>query len=104
MAAFRWEAAALVLNLKVKPRAKRFAFGPIVGDAIQVQVPAVPEDGKATDVLLRELAGLFQVRSRTISLVSGAFTPHKVVRVENPQFVPAVLNAVQRRPVSGPET
>ncbi len=88
MAAYRWENNVLVIQLHIKARSRRFSFGPVRGEAIQVCIAAAPEQGKATDALLYALADFFDVRPRAITLVSGAFTPRKVVRVDSPNHLP----------------
>ena len=88
MAEYQWENNVLVIRLRVKARARRFSFGPVRGEAIEVCIAAAPEQGKATDALLKALAEYFSVRPRAVRLVSGAFTPRKTVRVESPNRLP----------------
>lgn len=88
---YRWEARSLILQLKVRPKAHRFVIGAVVGEYLQVDIPAVPQDGKATKMLLRELAREFDVRCVDVELIRGAFTSHKVVKIKAPGRLPTII-------------
>ena len=77
----RREGADLILCVKVHPRGRKFKLGRVVGGYLQVHVAAAPENGKATDELLYSLAKLFGVRQAAVSVMQGAFTPRKVIRI-----------------------
>ncbi|MGC8541053.1 MAG: DUF167 domain-containing protein, partial [Phycisphaerae bacterium] len=49
--------------------------------------------GRATDELLAELAEAFGVRPGSITLIRGALTPQKVIRITNPKIVPPEIIA-----------
>ena len=51
------------------------------------------QHGRATDELLAELAEAFGVRPGSITLIRGALTPQKVIRITNPQIVPPEIIA-----------
>ncbi|HMD53634.1 MAG TPA: DUF167 domain-containing protein [Phycisphaerae bacterium] len=90
-ACYRIEGDVLILNVKVRPRAGRAGLGRIVGDALQVYVAEAPEHGKATDAVLKMLAEIFGVRPGSVTLLSGALKPRKVVRIKSPAAWPAIL-------------
>ena len=89
----RWDASDIILTVKVHPRGKKFELGRVVGGALRVKVAAPPEHGRATDELLAELAEAFGVRPGSITLIRGALTPQKVIRITNPQIVPPEIIA-----------
>ncbi len=90
---YRWDGSNLVLSLQVRARARRFAWRGIRGAVLQVDVPAVPEQGRATDELLRHLAEEFAVRSAAVRLISGAFQSRKVVCIISPTRLPHFIDA-----------
>jgi uncharacterized protein (TIGR00251 family) len=96
-ACWRMEGDALILNVKVHPRAGRAALGRIAGGELQVHVKGAPERGKAMDELLNLMIDIFGVRPGSVTLVTGAFRPHKIVRIQSPVRWPAVLSAAKSR-------
>ena len=68
-----------VLEIRVRPNAKRNKVGGTVGDPprliVAVQAPAV--DGKANDAVRKELAKVFGVKARDISIVHGELARDK---------------------------
>ncbi len=89
----RWEASDIIRTVKVHPRGGKFELGRVVGDALRVKVAAPPEHGRATEELLAELAEAFGVRPGAITLIRGALTPQKVIRIANPKIVPPEILA-----------
>ena len=89
----RWEASAIILTVKVHPRGGKFELGRVVGDALRVKVASPPEQGRATDELLAGLAETFGVRPGSVTLIRGALTPQKVIRITNPKIVPPEIVA-----------
>ena len=88
---FEWDGDTLMLNVKVKPRAKRDAIGKIIGDQLSVHVTEAPERGKATLHLIGFLAEEFQVPKSAIVVVSGAHNVNKRLRITAPRRLPAVI-------------
>ena len=62
-----------LLEVRVRPNASRNMVGGTVGNpprlVVAVQAPAV--DGKANDAVLKELARVFNVRVRDVTIVFG---------------------------------
>ncbi|HUW87236.1 MAG TPA: DUF167 domain-containing protein [Candidatus Paceibacterota bacterium] len=69
----------MLIEIRVRPNAKRNRVGGTVGDPprliVAVQAPAV--DGKANEAVLKEVAKAFGVRARDISIVHGELTRDK---------------------------
>ncbi len=92
----RWEGADMILSVKVHPRGGTFKLGRSVGNWLQVKVASSPEDGKATDELLAGMARIFGVRPGAVTLIQGAFTPRKIIRICRPQKLPPEIVCPQR--------
>lgn len=99
---FRWVGGDLWLELQGKPGARRDAFGPVRAGRLQVQIAAVPEDGKATARLIAFLAESFGVPRASVTLRYGAASPKKGVVVHAPARLP-VEASVSTAP-AGPAT
>jgi hypothetical protein len=70
------------VNVKVVPRASRSEVAGTMADgALKVKVAAVPEDGKANEELCRLLADHFGVAARDVTIVAGASSTRKRVRI-----------------------
>ncbi len=89
----RWEGTDLILCVKVHPRGGKFGIGRVVGDALRIKVASPPEDGRATEELLAGLARTFGVRLSCVTLIHGAFTPQKLIRISRPAKLPPELMA-----------
>ncbi len=85
---FRWDNTDLILTLQVQPRASRDQFVGPVEDAYKVRITAPPVDGKANDHLIRFLAKAFGVPRSAVSLVAGASSRRKAVRITAPITLP----------------
>ena len=69
------------LHVKVVPGASRNRVVGMLGDALKVQVAAVPEKGKANDAVREVLAEFFGVKIGQIQLISGQTQPRKTFLV-----------------------
>ncbi|HRK38043.1 MAG TPA: DUF167 domain-containing protein [Burkholderiaceae bacterium] len=83
--------STLVLNVLGTPAAKRDAIGKVKGSQLKVSVSAAPEDGKATDHMVRFLAKAFGVSPRQIEVVFGRTSIHKQLRIHAPTQLPQVV-------------
>jgi hypothetical protein len=88
----RWEGETLVLNILGTPSAKRNAIGKPKGTQLKVSVTASPEEGKATDHMVRFLAKEFGVSPKDIEVVFGRFNVNKQLRIHSPKNLPAVIS------------
>lgn len=86
-----WDGETLVLNILGQPNANRDAIGKAKGKQLQVSVTAQPVAGRATDHMVRFLAGQFAVSPFDIEVVFGRFNVNKQLRIRSPQNLPAVI-------------
>ena len=82
---YRWQEGALLLSLRVQPRAKRDELVGPEGGYLRVRIAAPPVDGKANDHLRRFLADAFGVPRSRVEVVAGAQARHKRVRIQEPR-------------------
>lgn len=95
---FAWDGDTLVLNILGKPAASKDAIGKPRGSELKVSVTAQPQDGRATDHMVRFLAPLFGVRVADIDVVFGRESIHKQLRIRAPHKLPAVLAQLTTQP------
>jgi len=86
-----WDGETLVLNILGQPNANRDAIGKPKGKQLQVSVTAAPVAGRATDHMVRFLAGEFAVSPAAVTVVFGRFNINKQLRIRLPQNLPAVV-------------
>jgi uncharacterized protein (TIGR00251 family) len=89
--AFSWDGETLVLHILGTPNAKKDAIGKIKGHQLCVSVTAVPKAGRATDHMVRFLAGEFDVPVKDIEVVFGRMNINKQLRIKAPKRLPAVI-------------
>ncbi len=87
-----WDGDILVLNILGKPSAKQDAIGKVKGNQLKVSVTATPVGGKATDHMVRFLAGIFGVTNHDIEVVFGRFNVNKQLRIKLPKNLPPVIS------------
>lgn len=86
-----WDGKTLVLNILGQPNANRDVIGKAKGKQLQVSVTAAPVAGRATDHMVRFLAGEFDVSPFDIEVVFGRFNVNKQLRIRSPQRLPSVV-------------
>ena len=86
-----WDGDTLVLNILGTPSAKKTAIGKPKGNQLKISVSASPENGKATDFMVKFLAGEFGVSTKDITVVFGQFNVNKQLRIKAPEKLPAVI-------------
>ena len=86
---YAWDGKTLILNILGKPAAGRDAIGEPRGNQLRVSVKATPENGKATDYLVRFLAPRFGVRPSALEVVFGRENVNKQLRIHEPTRLPA---------------
>ncbi len=87
-----WDGDVLVLNILGKPAANRDAIGKVKGNQLRVSVTASPVAGRATDHMVRFLAGEFGVAVKDIQVVFGRFNVNKQIRIRSPKKLPSVVS------------
>lgn len=88
---FWWEGDTLVVNILGTPSAGRDAIGKPKGAQLRVSVTAAPRMGRATDHMVRFLAGEFGITPSGIEVVFGRFNVNKQLRIKAPAKLPAVF-------------
>lgn len=81
----------VTIRIKAVPGAKREQIAGVLGDRLKVKVAQPPEGGKANAAICALLARTLGVKASAVSVVSGAASAEKVVRVEG-VMVEAVCN------------
>ena len=87
-----WDGDTLVLNVLGKPSSSRDAIGQVQGSQLKISVTAAPQDGRATDHMVRFLAGEFGVARGDIEVVFGRQNVKKQLRIASPQVLPAGID------------
>ena len=98
---FCWDGDVLIVNILGKPSARTDAIGEPQGNQLRVSVKAKPENGKATDYMVRFLAPLFGVKVADIAVVFGQENVNKQLRITAPTRLPAVFQQASGRPDAG---
>jgi len=88
---FHWEGETLVLNILGKPSAKQDAISKPKGHQLKISVTAAPVAGRATDHMVRFLAGEFGVVTADIEVVFGRMNVNKQLRIKSPKKLPTVF-------------
>jgi uncharacterized protein (TIGR00251 family) len=83
-----WQNNALVLRVRVQPRASRDAVAGLHADRLKIRLAAAPVDGKANDRLTEMLARLCDVAKSDVTILSGAGCRDKRVRIRQPRILP----------------
>jgi uncharacterized protein len=81
-----WLSAAgadLVLSLHIQPGAKKTEVVGLHGEALKLRLSAPPVDGKANEALIAFVADILGVAKARVSLVSGASSRAKRLRVSD---------------------
>lgn len=78
-------------EVRLQPRASSSGVVGSHGTALKVRVTAPPVDGAANEMLVKVLAGTFGIPARAITILSGATSRTKLVRLAG------VTEAVVRR-------
>lgn len=73
---------ALILRLKVVPRALRAAVAGWRGDRLKVTVTVPPEKGRANAAVIVVLAAALGIPRSRVRITAGASTPLKTVEVD----------------------
>ena len=94
---FAWDGDILVLRILGKPSARKDAIGKVQGKQLQVSVTAAPVGGKATDHMVRFLAGEFGVAITDVEVVSGRMNVNKHLRIKAPKKWPLGLAEICAR-------
>jgi len=95
-------AAELVIRVKAVPGAKSDSIVGMLGERLKVRVAAPPEGGRANRAIERLIAAALGVAPRSVSVVAGAGSAEKQVRIEAPPAgAPGVLLGRDSEPSPG---
>ncbi len=86
-----WDGDTLIVNILGKPSAKQDAIGKVKGHQLKISVTGTPVAGKATDHMVRFLAGEFGVSASAITVVFGRCNVNKQLRITSPKKLPDVI-------------
>lgn len=75
------EKGGCLISIKAQPRARATAFAGMHGTALKIRVASPPVDGAANEALLEFMADFLGCGRRQLSVVRGATSPHKLLRV-----------------------
>ena len=78
----RADGTAVLISVRVQPKASRNAVIGVHGDALKVAVTAPPEKGKANTAVAGTLARALGVRRSQVTLVAGDTSRSKTFRIE----------------------
>lgn len=85
---YSWQGAALLLDVRVQPRASRDEIAGVHGEHLKIRLKAPPVDGKANKSLLKFLAKYCDVPTSRVLLLSGESGRNKRVRIDQPHRLP----------------
>ena len=89
---YYWDGEVLVLNVRGTPNAKIDAILKVRGNQLKISVTETPENGKATDHMVKFLAKIFQVKVADIEVVYGRMNINKQLRIRAPKNLPAIID------------
>lgn len=92
---YRWKGDTLLLTCKVQPGSSDTRIAGEAAEALRIRLSAAPTDGKANRQLVKLLANQFQVKLKAITIVSGASSRRKLVRIDNPVELPDFIDPDQ---------
>jgi uncharacterized protein len=72
---------AVILHVKLIPRAKQNEIVGIEGDALKIRLNAPPVQGRANEALVQFLADILDIPRANVEIVHGAASRHKVLRL-----------------------
>ena len=80
-----------LLSVHARPGAKRTEVAGLHGEALKLRVAAPPREGRANDELAAFVAEALGVPRKSVTVVKGAASRRKTVRVSAPEVDPARL-------------
>ncbi len=71
----------ILLRIHLQPRASRTGICGLQGEELKVRVTSPPVDDAANKLCIEFFASLFSVAKSKVSIVSGAHSRHKTLRI-----------------------
>lgn len=82
-------------NVRVKPAAKENVLRDVVGGFLKCSVKAVPEEGAANKALIELFAKILELKKQDITLVRGASSREKVLKVPKTNQVLSFIQEIK---------
>lgn len=83
MIEFSEKDGAIVLSVRVAPRASRSEIAGAHDNALKIRIAAAPVEGAANAELIRVLAEFFEVPKSAVEIIGGKTSKLKRVRIES---------------------
>lgn len=84
MAYFKEKDNAIILNVRVIPRASKDMIQGVMGDALKVRIQTPPIEGKANAHLVKFLSKQWKIPRGSIEILSGETGRNKRLRISDP--------------------
>lgn len=91
---YRWDGDTLVLEIRVRPRARREGAAGLHGGRLCIDLKAPPVDDRANQALLAWLSGEFRLPRQSLSLLRGAGARQKSIALKAPARLPEWFTAL----------
>ena len=72
---------SVTFSVKVHPKARRERLAGILGNALKLEITALPIEGKANEACIRFFADLLKVPRSSVTIAAGNSSRNKVIRV-----------------------
>jgi uncharacterized protein len=81
---YREDSAGVTFSVRVVPRASRSEVVGFHDGALKIRIAAPPVEGAANQELLKFLARRFAAPRASVTLIAGASSKNKIIRIANP--------------------
>lgn len=88
---YEWRQETLILNILGTPSAKQDKILKPKGTQLKVSIKKAPEDGKATEYMVKFLSQEFGVSNNDIEVVYGMTSVNKQLRIKSPTKLPSII-------------
>lgn len=82
MITFQETEDAVILRIRVIPRASCSALAGTQDDALKLRITSPPVDGKANEECIRVIAEFFGVKRRQVTIISGHLSRTKTIAIK----------------------
>ena len=81
MIAVQQQGDSAAFPVKVHPRARRERIAGVLGNAVKLEIPAPPVEGRANEACIQFFADLLKVPRSSVTIAAGNSSRNKVIRV-----------------------
>ena len=71
----------VVFSVKVVPRSSKTILSGVLGGMLKIKLAAVPEKGKANELLVDFLAQTLDIKKNAVKITSGHTSPVKTIQI-----------------------